>query len=185
MNFIVFGMVVCLFVSLFVNYKQYRDALEKPDKVKIVTDTVYTERTDTAPKQKSETEVGIISIPVKNVSNSGQEISTDSANVSDDSLVLDGDSVMIPITQKVYEDSLYTAYVSGYRQSLDSITIRERNIVTTITETRTQTEFRRWNIGLTAGYGYGVRNENLDFFVGVGVTYNLFPNKKKKGILQR
>ena len=45
-NFIVFGMVVCLFVSLFVNYKQYRDALEKPDKVKIVTDTVYTERTD-------------------------------------------------------------------------------------------------------------------------------------------
>ena len=80
---------------------------------------------------------------------------------------------MIPITQKVYEDSAYTAYVSGYRQNLDSITIRQRDVVTTIRETYTETEFRRWNVGLIGGYGYGFKSKNLEPFVGVGITISL------------
>ena len=174
-----FVLLVILFVSLFMNYKQYRDAVEKPDSIEVETTTSTVEKTDTAPKQKSEVEVGKITVPVAKVSENGEKISNDSAEVSD-ALTMVGDSVEIPITQKVYEDSLYTAYVSGYHQSLDSIKVRERIVTTRITETRTETEFRRWNIGLTAGYGYAVRNKNLDFFVGVGLTYNLFPEKKKK-----
>ena len=33
------------------------------------------------------------------------------------------DTVYLPITQKIYKDSLYTAYVSGYRAKLDSIEV--------------------------------------------------------------
>lgn len=177
--YVIFGLFAALCVSLFFNYKQYRDLQEKPDRTEVVTSVTTKEKTDTAPKQKSEVEVGKITVPVTKVSENGEKISNDSAEVSD-ALTMVGDSVEIPITQKVYEDSLYTAYVSGYHQSLDSIKVRERIVTTRITETRTETEFRRWNIGLTAGYGYAVRNKNLDFFVGVGVTYNLFPEKKKK-----
>ena len=178
-NYLFVGLVICLVASLLLNYKQYRDARERPDRVETVTTVTTEERTDTAPKQKSETEVGKISVPVARISGKDGKISSDSAEVSD-ALTMVGDSVEIPITQKVYEDSLYTAYVSGYHQSLDSITIRERTVMKTITNYTTETEFRRWNIGLTAGYGYGVRNRNLDFFIGVGLTYNLFPNKKRK-----
>ena len=178
-NYLFVGLVICLVASLLLNYKQYRDARERPDRVETVTTVTTEERTDTAPKQKSETEVGKISVPVVRISEKDGKISSDSAEVSD-ALTIVGDSVEIPITQKVYEDSLYTAYVSGYHQSLDSITIRERTVMKTITNYTTETEFRRWNIGLTAGYGYGVRNRNLDFFIGVGLTYNLFPNKKRK-----
>lgn len=175
LSYIVFGMFVLLCISLFVNYKQYRDANEKPDKVEVVTTVTTTEKTDTTPDLKEEKPMGVVYVPVVD------EKKRDSASVAGpDTLTLKGDSVEIPITQKVYEDSLYTAYVSGFHQSLDSIKVRERIVTTRITETRTETEFRRWNIGLTAGYGYAVRNKNLDFFVGVGLTYNLFPEKKKK-----
>lgn len=180
LEYIALGLFICLCISLFINYKQYRDAREKPDTVEVVTTVATHEKTDTAPKPKSETQVGVVSVPVKNVSSSGGKISKDSTEISDGTLTMVGDSVEIPISQKVYEDSLYTAYVSGYRQSLDSIKVRERIVTTRITETRTETEFRRWNIGLTAGYGYAVRNKNLDFFVGIGLTYNLFPEKKRK-----
>ena len=166
-------MFVVLCLSLFINYKQYRDAKDRPDKVEVRIDTIYTEKTDTAPHQVSESHVGFVSVPVKNVSDNEGEISSDTANVSDDSLEIVGDSVMIPITQKVYEDSAYTAYVSGYRQNLDSITIRQRDVVTTIRETYTETEFRRWNVGLIGGYGYGFKSKNLEPFVGVGITISL------------
>ena len=139
LSYLVFGMFVVLCLSLFINYKQYRDAKDRPDKVEVRIDTIYTEKTDTAPHQVSESHVGFVSVPVKNVSDNEGEISSDTANVSDDSLEIVGDSVMIPITQKVYEDSAYTAYVSGYRQNLDSITIRQRDVVTTIRETYTET----------------------------------------------
>lgn len=178
-NYLFLGLFICLVASLLLNYKQYRDARERPDRVETVTTVTTEERTDTAPKQKSETEVGKISVPVVRISGKDGEISSDSAEVSD-ALTMVGDSVEIPITQKVYEDSLYTAYVSGYHQSLDSIKVRERIVNTKTTETRTETEYRRWNIGLTAGYGYGVMNRQTDFFIGVGVTYNLFPGKKKR-----
>jgi len=175
LSYIVFGMFVLLCISLFVNYKQYRDANEKPDKVEVVTTVTTTEKTDTTPDLKEEKPIGVVYVPVVD------EKKRDSASVAGpDTLTLKGDSVEIPITQKVYEDSLYTAYVSGFRQSLDSIKVRERIVTTHVTETRTETEFRRWNIGVTAGYGYGVRNKNLDIFVGIGVTFNLFPEKKKK-----
>lgn len=78
------------------------------------------------------------------------------------------DSIVVPITQKVYTDSNYTAYVSGYRPTLDSlrITTQERIVTTTITPRR-----KRWGAGVTAGYAYTPRG--FQPYIGIGINYNL------------
>lgn len=44
----------------------------------------------------------------------------------------DSVAVAIPITQKVYEDSTYRAYVSGYRPRLDSLFLFPRTQIITV-----------------------------------------------------
>lgn len=83
----------------------------------------------------------------------------------------DSVDVEIPITQKRYADSTYTAWVSGYRPSLDSIHIYPRHEVVTITNMIRQKP-KRWNVGLNVGYG--LTPKGLQPYVGVGVSYNLF-----------
>lgn len=61
-------------------------------------------------------------------------------------IVQDSAEVVIPITQKVYEDSAYRAYVSGYRASLDSLLLFHQREVVTITA-----KPKRWTIGLQMG----------------------------------
>ena len=84
-----------------------------------------------------------------------------------DTLIHDSVNVIVPITQKKYEDSTYTAYVSGYNPRLDSISIYRKTIYQTITEKPS-----RWGVGITGGYGYG--KGGFTPFVGVGIYYNLF-----------
>lgn len=74
----------------------------------------------------------------------------------------------VPIRQKVYKDSSYTAYVSGYNANLDSLIIRSKVI------TQTRTKYRRWNLGIIGGYGYGFQSKKLEPFVGLGITWNVF-----------
>lgn len=83
----------------------------------------------------------------------------------------DSVDVEIPITQKRYADSTYTAWVSGYRPSLDSIHIYPRHEVVTITNMIRQKP-KHWNVGLNVGYG--LTPKGLQPYVGVGVSYNLF-----------
>ena len=90
-----------------------------------------------------------------------------------DTLGTDSVTVRIPITQKVYEDSTYQAWVSGYNPALDSIRIFQP--VTTITHTITNTEVRyktkRWGVGLQIGVG--LTPNKVEPYVGVGVHYNI------------
>ena len=79
----------------------------------------------------------------------------------------DSVAVAIPITQKVYEDSTYRAYVSGYRPRLDSLFLFPRTQIITVRE-----KPRRWNIGVGAGYGLTPRG--FQPFVGVTVSYTLW-----------
>lgn len=79
------------------------------------------------------------------------------------------DTVYIPISQKVYRDSLYTAYVSGYCAKLDSIEVYSRTNTITIQE---RARRKRWGLGLQAGYGL-IRGKP-GCYVGLGVSYNLF-----------
>jgi len=92
--------------------------------------------------------------------------STDATLLSDDSV-----EVELPITQKVYGDSTYRAWVSGYRPSLDSIEVYRKTI--TIEKNILPKSAKRWSIGVTGGYGYGLLHGRPDVFVGVGVSYRL------------
>lgn len=70
----------------------------------------------------------------------------------------------------VYQDSLYKAWVSGYRPRLDKLEIYPRTITHTITnDIYHPAKNRRWGIGLQVGYGYPT-----GAYVGIGVSYNLF-----------
>ena len=84
----------------------------------------------------------------------------------------DSVKVEIPITQKRYADSTYTAWVSGYNPTLDSIRIYPRHEVITITNT-IRHKPKRWGVGLNVGYGITPKN-GLQPYIGVGVSYNLF-----------
>ena len=89
----------------------------------------------------------------------------------------DSIDVPVPIYQKRYDDSLYTAWVSGYEPNLDSINLR----LPTITETVTKTIVKPSpliTVGLQAGAGYGVINRKPDIYVGVGAQLNLWRTKK-------
>ncbi len=86
----------------------------------------------------------------------------------------DSDSalVSVPITSKVYEDSLYRAVVSGYRASLDEITVYPRMDIVTITE---KPKRKRWGVGVQVGYGMTLNGRpQLSPYAGIGVSYNLF-----------
>ena len=87
--------------------------------------------------------------------------------------VHDSIEVPIPIMQKRYDDSLYTAWVSGFEPNLDSINLR----LPTITETVTKTIVNPSSlitVGIQAGAGYGVINRKPDIYVGVGAQVNLW-----------
>lgn len=89
-------------------------------------------------------------------------------------IIRDSANVVVPITQTVYEDSTYTAYVSGYRASLDSLIFRMPREVTTITNTHYQKP-KRWSVGIQVGYGMTLKGTpQFAPYVGIGVSYNLF-----------
>ena len=92
----------------------------------------------------------------------------DSPHVSPDSI-----DVPVPIVQKRYDDSLYTAWVSGFEPALDSIDLRLPTITETITKTITRPA-PLITFGIQAGAGWGIFNQKPDIFIGVGGQVNLF-----------
>ena len=86
----------------------------------------------------------------------------------------DSIDVPIPIIQKRYDDSLYTAWVSGFDPNLDSIYLR----LPTITETVTKTIVKpapRLSLGIQAGAGVGVFSRQPDIYLGIGAQWRLWP----------
>ena len=84
--------------------------------------------------------------------------------------------ISLPIEQRTYADSTYTAWISGYRPKLDSILIYPQT--TTITNTVTITHSSkqpRFSIGLQAGYGAIISNNQVkpSPYVGIGISWNL------------
>ncbi len=102
------------------------------------------------------------SVPEEHFEDMGEMVTPDSAYV------------VVPITQTVYEDSTYTAYVSGYRATLDSLIFRMPREITTITNTHYQKP-KRWSVSIQVGYGMTLKGTpQFSPYVGIGVSYNLF-----------
>lgn len=108
------------------------------------------------------------------VQNFGKSVPNDHFEDMSEMVTPDSADVVVPITQTVYEDSTYTAYVSGYRASLDSLIFRMPREVTTITNTHYQKP-KRWSVGIQVGYGMTLKGTpQFAPYVGIGVSYNLF-----------
>ena len=81
-------------------------------------------------------------------------------------------TVMLPITQQVYRDTAYTAWVSGYAAALDSIAVYPRTLIVRQTAP-SACKPRRWSFGIQAGYGLTPRG--MQPYVGLGLTVRLLP----------
>ena len=83
--------------------------------------------------------------------------------------------VEVPVEQKRYDDSLYTAWVSGYQPALDSIRLHQPEIVTTITETIVK-KAPRLSVGLSVGPGISIdKDHHMGIYVGFTANYRLWP----------
>jgi len=160
----------CAFIaSLVYNYYQWSMMKNQPVKIERKTEIKYIEKKDSMPEAKSSKVVGRTKVPFL----CHHEQGTESLDSTCEAV---RDSVEVEITQKVYsDDSTYTAYVSGVNPNLDSIFVKQKEVTHSILETRTLQvkKFRRWNVGLIGGYGYGFKSKNLEPFIGVGVTISL------------
>ncbi len=82
-----------------------------------------------------------------------------------------GDTV-VKREQTYYEDSLYRAWVSGYRPRLDSLQIFPRTVYQNVTNDIYHTitpKKKRWGLGLQTGYSYPG-----GWYLGAGISCNLF-----------
>lgn len=77
-------------------------------------------------------------------------------------------TVTLPREEITYEDTAYRAVVSGYRPSLDSLTIYHQREYIKTTE---QLPAPRWSVSIQGGVG--VTPKGLQPYIGVGLTYRL------------
>lgn len=167
------------------------------DKGKVTVDTVTVRDTvrQTMPMVKDSVVTGVIRVPVvlptePTVPKAEIEVFEPGrlSEVLDGHTGNDGDSkaqeigkfarkdtvwAVVPRTQKRYEDSTYMAWVSGYEPRLDSIEVYQKTVVVT-KSVEGRVKNRRFNVGLTGGFGYGVFTRKLDVWVGVGCTWRMF-----------
>ena len=155
---------------------------------KMIADTVVVRDTvrGVMPTEKDEKVVGTVALPlVPSPHREGRDYNkpylgggtTDetAANGENEGKIGSNDTVWatVPRTQKRYEDSTYTAWVSGYEPRLDSIEVYQKTVtITKRVEGRVKN--RRFNVGLTGGFGYGVFTRKPDVWVGVGCTWRIF-----------
>lgn len=154
------GALVCFLVSYMAGGYHFRDTA----KMVVKTDTLHDTVTVREPVFVTERAVrtDTVWLPVVRTR-------TDTVLLRSDGLK-DSVRAVVPITQKVYADSTYKAWVSGYNPKLDSIQVYRQTVVTTKTETVVRK--RRIGIGVQAGYGYGFRYGGIEPYVGLGVSWN-------------
>lgn len=169
--------IALLLVSIGVNVWQWKNQPEAS--VVIERDTVWKDSIIREPVAAETIQTGrvvYIKIPVpSDTQGTGTAVpSKDSTGVSQSPCVADSIEVSIPIVQKRYEDSLYTAWVSGFEPNLDSIDLRLPTVTETITKTIAKPS-PRLSVGLQTGAGVGVFQRKADVYLGVGVQYRLWP----------
>ena len=184
--------LVLLCVSVCMNiYQHYHfaDVRKMGCDTTVVTKVVTVEITDTAPRMQSEKVIGSVRIPAHTGyfqnGNSHKALSDtlvtsyDHLGMLDSKLPYPTDSIILPVVQREYSDSLYTAWVSGIlldsiSPRLDSVRVKEKTIYQTVMIDRNiPCKKKRWHVGVNASYGYGFEHKKVEPFVGIGITYSL------------
>lgn len=159
--------VALLMVSVALNVRYYIGGNDK----KVVADTIKETIYDTIPYYKPVLKDSLVINYI--TEKLPAVVKSDSDSIGVEKVIIDSVEVEIPITQKIYEDSLYKAFVSGYRQSLDSLIIYSPKEIVTITNIKPKE--KRWGIGLQVGYGMTMnRSPQFAPYIGVGISYNIF-----------
>jgi hypothetical protein len=138
-----------------------RGQVEPEPQVIVEHDTLWRDTTITHPTPTASTQTGrTIFIPY---------LVTDTIRQNDTLMV------EVPVEQKRYDDSLYTAWVSGYQPALDSIRLHQPTIVETITRTIVKPA-PRLSIGPAVGAGVSITGTpHLGVYAGFTVQYRLWP----------
>ena len=103
--------------------------------------------------------------------NPGSQVNPGNSAESAEKAAADTDtaSVIIPITSRTYSTPEFTATVSGYQPSLDSITIHAPRTI--ITNNPPAVKSKPWGIGIAAGIGAG--RGGITPFIGITLQYSL------------
>lgn len=88
-------------------------------------------------------------------------------HTTDTIVKIDSIEVIVPITQKVYEDSLYKAWVSGYNQRLDSLHLYRKEVYYPVMIKQSV----KPKVVVSAGVygGFGVKGADYGLGISVGV----------------
>ena len=79
--------------------------------------------------------------------------------------------VILPLEEKVYEDSTFRAVISGFKPTIKELTIYPTT--TTISEKKLiRTKEKGFKLRPSIGIGYGLINKEPDLYVGISLTYN-------------
>ena len=149
-------LALAIWASFKIGYKQGQ---KRPIITQTDTITIVREKMSYKPKETARIEYGTIRIP------SVVAVHDTTTN-----------EIVLPKEQKRYEDSLYTAWVSGVRPSLDSIRVRQK--VITIQTQAVKVETRRQRVTFSAQLGigaqYGLVRKQFDCgpYLGLGVSVN-------------
>ena len=145
-------------------------------RVDSVRDTVYVEVHDTVPVVKRERVLCYVKVPVRDSTFRSTFGRLQGKNVQCSTF---NDSMAV-VQREYSDDSTYTAYVSGllYQNwpKLDSITVRQRTITNTVTQTVTLMKRQsRFTLSAGIGYGYGIRYKGFEPYIGITLGYRLLP----------
>lgn len=103
-----------------------------------------------------------------------KEIKHDTVRITD--VKHDSVDVILPVIQKEYRDSTYSAWVSGYQDvNLDSIQVYQKSIFTEINNTKYVTKYknRPFSLGVQTGVQYNFITKRPEPYFGIGVSYNI------------
>ena len=129
------------------------------DSTEVVSDTIFKVIKVDRPIVRESTIVRyeVVQLPI---------VANDTICVSD--TIKDSVFVQVPIEQKVYSDSNYTAWVSGYHPRLDSISITHQEVSFHKLVNNSKGS-KRLYLGIQVGYGITPRG--MQPYLGIGVSY--------------
>lgn len=160
---------------------------EVPDTV-FIHDTIYINEPTPVSERLLEHETALLERADKRADNSGKNEKLekesepkgepiDSARLINEATKTDSVNVKIPITERVYQDSLYRAVVRGYNPELASLDIYQKSTYYPVV---VEKEYDPPNFALTIGPYMGVGNKGFNYGLAISWGWRIDINRKKR-----